>query len=116
MAFINIPTLAYGEEQHGDEAITEVNKAEDSAKSGDVKASTASAEKAKKHLLKKDSAHPYPKSVKKITGENPKQEHDEAAVSEINKAEGHLKAGETTEAAEHEKEAETHVKQLDQTK
>ncbi|WP_374088191.1 small metal-binding protein SmbP [Methylomicrobium lacus] len=114
-AFASIATSVYGG-THGDEAIKQLEKAIESAKAGDNKASIEHVETAKRHLRLENKEHPYTKSLKKITGENPKQEHDEAAVDQMNKAEAHLKKGQFKDAEQHEKDAETHVIEKEQTK
>jgi hypothetical protein len=115
LALFGISISAYSG-PHADEAIIQLNKAIESAKSGDSKASADYAEQAKQHLIMEDKDHPYPVTTRRIPGENTKQEHDEAAFGEINKAEKELEKNKINEAIKHEKNAETDIKLKEQEK
>lgn len=99
--------------QHAIEAEQHLEQATESGKKGDAAGVASHTEEAQKHLIEENKEKPYPQSSKQITEENPKAEHDKATFEEIGKAKGHAKKG---EAAEHAKNAESHLKQKEQTK
>jgi hypothetical protein len=99
--------------QHDKEAEQHLEQAQESAKKGDAQGTAGHLDEAKKHL---NQDKPYPQSPKHITGENPKAEHETATYGEIGKAQGHAKKGEAAEAGEHAKNAETHLKEKEQSK
>jgi hypothetical protein len=99
--------------QHDKEAEQHLDQAQESAKKGDATSTAGHLDEAKKHITKDK---PYPQSPKQITGENPKAEHEKATYEEIGKAQGHAKKGEAAEAGEHAKNAETHLKEKEQSK
>jgi len=105
-------TLVYAD-QHDQEAGQHLEKAQESSKKGDAQGAAGHLDEAKQHL---NQSKPFPQSPKQITGENPKAEHEKATYDEIGKAKGHAKKGEATEAGEHAKNADTHLKQKGQSK
>ncbi len=116
-AMISISPLANSaEEQHGQEATQHLDQAVDSAKQGDAAAAGKHTEEAKQHNIQQNEAKPYRKSPKKISGENPKQEHDEQAFGAMGKAEGHAAKGHAQEAGEAAGQAKEHLQEKEQTK
>ena len=101
---------------HAIEAEQHLEQATESGKKGDAAGVASHTEEAQKPVIEENKEKPYLQSSKKITAENPKAEHDKATFEEIGKAKGHAKKGEAAEAAEHAKNAESHLKQKEQTK
>jgi hypothetical protein len=117
LIFIAGNPMAYAaQDKHAIEAEQHLEKAAESGKKGDAKGVAAHTEEAQKHVIEENKEKPYPPQTKQITGENPKAEHDKAVFEEMGKAKGHAKKGEAAEAAGHAKNAETHLKEKNQSK
>jgi len=117
LIFIAGNSVAYAvQDEHAIEAEQHLEQAAESGKKGDAKGAAAHTEEAQKHVIEENKEKPYPPQTKQITGENPKAEHDKAVFEEMGKAKGHAKKGEAAEAAEHAKNAETHLKEKNQSK
>jgi hypothetical protein len=106
----------FAEEQHGQEATQHLEKAEESGKAGAAGEAGKHAEEAKKHVIQQNKARPYRKSPKKISGENPKQEHDDQAFGAMDKAKGHAEKGHSEQAGEAAGQAKEHLEQKEQAK
>lgn len=110
------PITGSAEEPHGQEATQHLDQAVDSAKQGDAAAAGKHTGEAKQHTIQQNEAKPYRKSPKKISGENPKQEHDEQAFGAMGKAEGHAAKGHAQEAGEAAGQAKEHLQEKEQAK
>ncbi|SMF95002.1 Small metal-binding protein [Methylomagnum ishizawai] len=110
------PMVGSAEEQHGQEATQHLDQAVESAKQGDTAAAGKHTEEAKQHAIQQNKAKPYRKSPKKISGENPKQEHDEQAFGAMGKAEGHAAKGHAQETGEAAGQAKQHLQDKEQSK
>jgi hypothetical protein len=109
-------TLVYAQDEHAKEAEQHLDQAVESGKKDDAAGVAAHTEEAQKHVIEENKEKPYTQPSKHITGENPKAEHDKATFEEMGKAKGHAKKGEAAEAAGHAKNAETHLKEKEQSK
>lgn len=114
--FTGFASVGSAEEQHGQEATQHLEQAVENAKQGAAEEAGKHTEEAKQHVIRQNKAHPYRKSPKKISGENPKQEHDEQAFGAMQKAEGHADKGHAREAGEAAGQAEEHLKEKEQAK
>jgi hypothetical protein len=109
-------TLVYAQDEHAIEAEQHLEQAAESGKKGDAAGVATHTEEAQKHVIEENKEKPYTPQSKQIYGENPKAEHDKATFEEMGKAQGHAKKGEAAEAAGHAKNAETHLKEKEQSK
>ena len=117
LIFIVGNSVAYAaQDEHAKEAEQHLEQAAESGKKGDAKGAAAHTEEAQKHVIEENKEKPYTQPSKQIYGENPKAEHDKATFEEMGKAKGHAKKGEAAEAAGHAKNAETHLKEKEQSK
>jgi hypothetical protein len=112
----NFASVGFAEEQHGQEATQHLEQAVESGKKGAAEEAGKHTEEAKQHAIQQNKKRPYRKSPKKITGENPKQEHDEQAFGAMEKAEGHAEKGHAQEAGKAAGQAEEHLKEKEQAK
>jgi hypothetical protein len=109
-------SVSFAEDPHGQEAIRHLDKAAESGKQGSAAEAGKHTDEAKQHVIEGNTEHPYRKSPKKISGENPKQEHDEQTFGEMQRPKGHAKQGHAQEAGESAAKAESHLKQKEQAK